>query len=656
MSTASPSLRSTIVADMTASVVVFLVAIPLCLGIALASGAPLFSGLLAGIIGGLVVGSISGSHTSVSGPANSLMPIIATQIAVLGSFEALLLAVMIAGVMQIIAGVCRAGFIAMFMPTSVIKGLLSAIGIILILKQIPHIVGHDSDPEGDMAFAQPDNHNTFSEFLTLFEGQWHLGAAAIGVLSILLLVAWERVPLLKNSPIPGPLAIVVMGLGLSELFAHLGSGWAIGASHLVQVPVAESFSDVRSFLTHPDFSQWAQPPIYAAAVTIALIASLETLLNLEAVDRIDPQRRHSPPSRELVAQGVGNMVAGLVGGIPITSVIVRSSVNVNSGGKTKLATILHGVLLTACILFVPQVLNKIPLSALAGILLVTGFKLASPKLMRQMYSRREVPVRPYIITVLAIVFTDLLIGVLIGLAVARSFILYSSMKQPLRRVLETHVGGDVLRIELANQVSFLNRAAIDRTLNDVQRGGHVLIDAENSIYIDPDVLALVREFKNKTGPARGINVSLRGFRDKYQLQDEIQYVDFSTRATAGTTHARRRARDSCGPATSASRAVSRMNRDLKREVHATADGQHPMAVVLSCMDSRAPVEMLFDVGIGDLFSVRVAGNVSSRKVLASIEYGCVIASAPLVLVMGHTRCGAVGATVQADLRPARCVR
>ncbi|MAX36370.1 MAG: sulfate transporter, partial [Gimesia sp.] len=346
--------------DLIAGLVVFLVALPLCLGIALASGAPLFSGLLSGIIGGIVVGSISGSSTSVSGPAAGLTAIVIAQIAKLGSFEAFLLAVMLGGVIQIVLGIVRAGSLSAFFPSSVIKGLLAAIGVILILKQIPHVVGHDTDPEGDMSFSQPDKENTFSELLTLLEGEIHMGAAVVGLSSIVLLVGWQRIKLLKKSVIPGPLMVVLMGVGLHFLFQRLGGPWAIETSHLVQIPVAESASDLMSFLTFPDFSQWANPAIYTAAVTIAIVASLETLLNLEAVDKLDSENRNSPASRELIAQGVGNVTAGMIGGLPVTSVIVRGSVNVNAGAKTKGSTIFHGILLLIAVALIPMYMNMIP--------------------------------------------------------------------------------------------------------------------------------------------------------------------------------------------------------------------------------------------------------------------------------------------------------
>ncbi|HXV69518.1 MAG TPA: bifunctional SulP family inorganic anion transporter/carbonic anhydrase [Nitrospira sp.] len=635
---------ATLLADFKAGLVVFLVALPLCLGIALASGAPLLSGLLAGIVGGTLVGLFSGSQTSVSGPAAGLTSIVAAQIASLGSFSAFLVAVIFAGLIQIGLGIAQAGFIAAFFPSSVIKGLLAAIGVILVLKQIPHVLGHDLDPEGEMTFQQPDSETTFSELLGLF-GDFQLGASIIGLVSIALMVAWSKWTPLKQSWIPAPLAVVLFGVGANLWFQHLGEPWLIKPSHLVQVPMAGSIAEFLNFLSPPDFSQWATPAIYTAAVTIAIVASLETLLNLQAVDKIDPEQRTSPPSRELLAQGIGNVACGLIGGLPVTSVIVRSSVNINAGGKTKLAAIVHGVLLLVSVPLIPMWLNTIPLSCLAAILLVTGIKLASPALVKQMWSEGRYQFIPFAATVVAIVFTDLLIGILIGLTVSIGFILNSNLRRPMRRFVEKHLGGDVLHIELANQVSFLNRAALSKVLAEVPRNGHVLLDAQNTDYIDPDVLDLIRDYREETGPAHGVEVSLVGFQAKYPFDDQIQYVDYSTREL----------QDSLTPQQvlqllkdghTRFRTGRRLTRDFDRQIRATADGQHPLAVILSCIDSPTPSERVFDLGMGDIFSVRIAGNVSSRKVVASAEYGCAVAGAKLILVMGHTRCGAVTAAVK----------
>lgn len=631
--------------DLLSGLVVFLVALPLCLGVALASNAPLFSGILSGIIGGILVGILSGSQTSVSGPAAGLTVIVASQIATLGSFEAFLMAVFIAGIFQILLSIAQVGYFADFFPSSVIKGLLAAIGVILILKQIPHVLGHDADIISNEAFLQSDNKNTFSElFATWFN--IHPGPALIGVFSVTLLFFWKRVRFLRESKIPGALAVVIIGVIANLLLKHAGSFWDIEPSHLVQVPVADTMGDFFNFLMFPDFSSLTNPAVYSAAVTIAAVASLETLLNIEAVDKLDPLQRNSPPNRELMAQGIGNIVAGLIGGLPMTSVIVRSSVNINSGVKTKLSTIWHGILLFTSVLLIPNVLNLIPLSSLAAILFITGLKLASPKVLKQMWNEGRNQFLPFIVTVIAIVLTDLLIGVLIGLAVAIGFILHSNVRRPIRKVIEKHTTGDeVLHIELPNQVSFFNKPSLENTLYSVPRGGHVLLDATNTDYIDPDILDLIADFKNKTASAHDVILSFVGFKDKYpQLDDHIQYIDFSSRETQDSLTPDR-VLDILKEGNIRFRSGQRLTRDLGRQLNATAEGQFPIAVVLSCIDSRTPTELIFDLSLGDILSVRIAGNVISQKILGSIEFSTAVAGAKLILVMGHTSCGAVKAAV-----------
>ncbi|MDA7878502.1 SulP family inorganic anion transporter, partial [bacterium] len=398
-------------------------------------------------------------------------------------------------------------------------------------------------------------------------------------------------------------------------------------------------------LTFPDFSAWTNPGVYFAAVTIAIVASLETLLNLEAVDKLDPQQRNSPSSRELVAQGVGNTFAGLLGGLPVTSVIVRSSVNVSIGAKSKVSAIFHGVLLVASVLLFPALLNRIPLAALAAILLVTGFRLASPKLFKQMWSQGRYQFAPFIITLVAIVMTDLLIGVIIGLVVSLMFILNSSLRTPVRRVVETKTTGEVLHIELANQVSFLNRAALMRILDKAPSGAELLIDASESDYVDPDILGLIREFKEKTAPARGVQVRLSGFREKYNLKNDGDALD-QAEATL----------KSVSPLDALSilqegnrrfRTGQLLSRKFDRRAVELAQGRSPVAAVLSCSDLRVSPEVLFDMGIGDLFSVRVAGSIIGNKSLGSLEYAIRVDQPKLLIVLGHSLCNAIDASVHA---------
>ena len=630
--------------DLSAGLVVFLVALPLCLGVALASNAPdPIAGLLSGIVGGLVVGWLSGSHTSITGPSPGMIAVVATQIAFLKSFETFLLAVMLCGLIQIGLGIIKAGFISAFFPSSVVKGLLAAIGLLLILKQIPHVLGRDEDPSGDLAFDQRDKENTFTEFVAMLS-DLHLGAAIVGILSVVLLYLWYKNRFLKNSSIPAPLVVVVLGILLNGIFSVTSETLHIGPKHLVQVPIANSFGELASFLRFPDFAQWNNPHIYSAGLTMAIVASLETLLNLTALDKIDPAQRVSPANRELVAQGIGNCILGLIGGIPSSAVIVRGSVNVSAGAKTKVAAVVHGLLIVICVLLLPRVLNQIPLSCLAAILLVTGARLASPELLKRMWDDGRYQFIPFVVTMLSIILTDLLRGILIGLAVSITFILSSNLRKPVRRVVEKHLGGDVLHIQFASQVSFLNRAALEKILREVPRRGHVLLDASHTDYFDPDVLDLIRDFREQIAPAHGVQVSLRGFRRRYHLRDEIQYIDYSTRelqSQLSTAQVLQILKDG----NERFRTDRRLTRDFGRQLDAGAKGQHPLAVVLSCIDSRTPAELIFDLGLGDIFSVRIAGNVISTNVLGSMEYGCAVAGAKVILVMGHTQCGAVTAAV-----------
>ncbi|HEY8401296.1 MAG TPA: SulP family inorganic anion transporter, partial [Cytophagaceae bacterium] len=440
------SLKGNLKYDLSAGLVVFLVAVPLCLGIALASGAPLFSGLIAGIVGGLVIGSFSGSQLSVSGPAAGLTIIVINAISTLGSFETFLCAVFIAGVLQVVMGYAKAGSIAAFFPSAVIKGMLAAIGIILILKQIPHAVGYDMDYEGNLNFLQADDENTISEIFKAF-GAITPGAVVISLVSLILMIYWGKIKWSVAQAIPAPLLVVVFGVVINSLFDSLG--WAdivLGAEHLVQIPVANSFNELLSFFTIPDFSNFKNPQVYGVAITLALVATLETLLNVEAVDKIDPYKRTSPKNRELKAQGIGNMVSGLIGGLPITSVIVRSSVAVNSGGRTKMTAIFHGFLILVAVVLFPTMLNLIPLASLAAILLVTGYKLTTFALYKNFYKQGWDQFLPFIVTVVAIVFTDLLLGILIGMGVSIFFILRRNMKNNFSYQLEEQVDNHKVKI------------------------------------------------------------------------------------------------------------------------------------------------------------------------------------------------------------------
>jgi carbonic anhydrase len=642
--------------DFLAGIIVFLVALPLCLGISIASDADPIAGLISGIVGGIVIGFFSGSQTSVSGPAAGLTAIVAAQIANLPSYEAFLLAVVLGGVVQIGFGLLKAGALSAFFPSSVIKGLLAAIGVILIFKQLPLLFGFSKDmglPFGhaeaivdfekhpdavvDHSHAIGDIIVTFfraMEDVFTFEQGWQLGAISIGLFSLVFLYVWEKIPSLKKSLVPAPLLVVIVGSLLGRGLSQLGDDWQLSPQQLVDVPHGRSLLEFASLIRTPDFSQLTNISVFIAAITIAVVASLESLLNLDAVDKLDKQQRISPPNRELFAQGIGNITAGMLGGIPVTSVVIRGSVNVNAGAETKLSAIFHGVLLLACVVLIPQVLRMIPLSCLAAILLMTGFKLASPKLFTQMADEGRYQFLPFIFTLVAIVLTDLLIGICIGLVLSLLFILHSSLRRPIRRIHEKHIDGDLLHIELGNQVSFLNKASLESALREAPRGSRLLLDARQTDYIDPDVLSLIREFRDKTAPAFDITMQLIGFRQEYKLVDNEESIDFSIQES----------REKLTPDQVIEILVSGnkrfieghpLDRSLLRTSADNGKTSAAIAVIVSGIDSHTPVEMIFDLGMGDAYVVRMPGVVVGPRAIGGAEYAVLVGGAKLVVVMGH---------------------
>lgn len=478
--------------DLSASIVVVLVALPLCLGIALASGAPLFAGIIAGIVGGIVIGLFSGSHLSVSGPAAGLTVIVATAIGKLPVYEAFLLSVVLAGIFQLVLGFLRAGVIGDYIPNAVIKGMLAAIGCILILKQFPHLVGYDADYEGDQAFLQSDNQNTFSEMFRAFRFITP-AAAIIGIASILLLVLWEQ-PFIKKQSflklVPGPLLVVLMGLGIHAWLQSIDPKLTLHREQMVSLPVSKDLPSFFGFFRFPNLSYISHPDVWITAITLAIVASLETLLGIEAVDKLDPLKRVTPPNRELKAQGLGNMVSGLLGGLPLTSVIVRSSANVSAGAKSKLSTILHGIMLGICVILIPEWLNKIPLSALAAILIFTGYKLAKLPLFRDFFQKGWDQFIPFVVTIAAILVTDLLTGILIGIGVGLFFVLRNNFRSA---VLMVHDGNHFL-VRFRKDVSFLNKPIVKKKLEDVPENAAILLDITRADFIDRDIIEEVNNF------------------------------------------------------------------------------------------------------------------------------------------------------------------
>ncbi|MGZ5254495.1 MAG: SulP family inorganic anion transporter [Flavitalea sp.] len=491
--------------DLPASIVVFLVALPLCLGIALGSGAPLFSGIIAGIVGGIVIGALSGSQLSVSGPAAGLTTIVAAAILKLPAFEAFLLAVVLCGAFQIALGFLKAGVIGDYIPGAVIKGMLAAIGLILILKQFPHLIGYDADFEGDESFNQANNENTLSAITNSFRYITPV-AVIIGVICLVFQFSWEKFVSNKTGflkLLPAPLVVVLIGVGINEYLKSTG-GNALIQDHMVNIPVAANAGEFISFFSFPDWSNLSNADVWITAITLALVASLETLLSLEAIDDLDPYQRVSPTNRELKAQGLGNVISGLIGGLPITSVIVRSSANVNAGAKTKMSAIFHGLLLLLSVALIPGILNLIPKSALAAILIFTGYKLAKPTLFKMYYKKGLDQFLPFVITIVAILFTDLLKGVLIGIVVGLFFIIRSNFRSAIFVVNDNNR----YLFRLRKDVSFLNKPIIKRKLEEVPDNSIVLIDASRADFIDKDVVEVIEDFMI-SAPLKNISVELK---------------------------------------------------------------------------------------------------------------------------------------------------
>lgn len=511
--------------DLPASIVVFFVALPLCLGIALASGAPLFSGLIAGIVGGIFVGAASGSQIGVSGPAAGLAAIVLTAIGTLGGFENFLLAVVLGGIIQVIFGILKAGIIGYYFPSSVIKGMLTGIGIIIILKQIPHFFGYDPDPEGDFAFFQVDGENTFSEIFETFNNV-SPGATLVAVLGLAILLLWDKVLSKKGKVfklIQGPLVAVVVGIVFFNLTKE-SDLWGISADHLVSVPIPKDASSFLAQFSFPNFGAISNPQIWITAFTIALVASLETLLCVEATDKLDPEKRVTPTNRELLAQGTGNIISGMIGGLPITQVIVRSSANIQSGGKTKLAAIIHGFFLLISVMLIPTLLNMIPLSVLAAILFIVGFKLAKPSLFKKMYDMGWKQSIPFTVTVLGIVFTDLLMGIGLGLAVGIVVILIKSYQNSHFLHIEDQSNGKHrIKMTFAEEVTFFNKGAILKELDSLPRDTYLELDVRKTRYLDNDIIEILEDFAFK---AKERNIDIKLISERGVVENPDSFIEF----------------------------------------------------------------------------------------------------------------------------------
>lgn len=515
--------------DLPASIVVFFVALPLCLGIALASGAPLFSGLIAGIIGGIVVGVLSGSKIGVSGPAAGLAAIVLVAITALGGYRNFLVAVVLGGVIQLVFGFLRAGIIGYYFPSSVIKGMLTGIGIIIILKQIPHFFGMDKEPQGDFAFLQVDGENTLSELLkainALISGNVSIGATTIAIIAMAILILWSNV--LSNKGkffqlVQGPLVAVAIGILFYVLTKE--SIFNITGDHLVSVPVPENFDGFLGQFSFPNFAAITRADVWVTGFTIALVASLETLLCVEATDKLDPHKNVTPTNRELLAQGTGNILSGLIGGLPITQVIVRSSANIQSGGRTKMAAIIHGFLLLISVIVIPKLLNMIPLSVLAAILFIVGFKLAKPSTFKKMFSLGWKQWVPFIVTIIGIVFIDLLWGIGLGLAVGIFIVLLKSFQNShfLHKEGEDVDDGKI-KMTLAEEVTFFNKGAILKELDTIPSDSYLEIDLINTRYLDYDIVEILEDFALK---AKERNIDIKLISKRGVIENPVSFIEF----------------------------------------------------------------------------------------------------------------------------------
>ena len=687
------SFTDTLPADLRAGLVTFLVALPLCLGIALASGAPPLAGIIAGVVGGVVVGSLSGSSLSVSGPAAGLTTIVAAGILKAGTYEAFLLAVALAGVLQIGLGAVRAGIVADYFPSAVIKGMLASIGLTLILKQIPHALGWDRDTEGDFRFLQADGATTFSEIGAAL-ANIKPGAVLLALLTVGVLLLWQRPPLQRNrvlQNLPGALVAVLLGVGLNALLARVAPGWALQATHLVQFPTL-GVGGLGSLVRLPDFGAIGQGHIWLSAATIAVVASLETLLNVEATDRLDPLHRHTPPNRELLAQGAGNLVSGLLGGIPVTSVIVRSTVNLTAGARTRAAAVIHGVLLLGCVLLIPGLLNRIPLAALAGILLFTGYKLTKPAIYVEQWRLGLTQLLPFVVTIGAVLLTDLLIGIGVGLAVGIFFILKANYQALhfFRREKEPGVT-DKIRIALADHVSFLNKSGIIDILDKLPEDSVVEIDARQSSYIDHDIVEAIENFR-PTARLRNIQLTFHPGRAGYAAMHPTEVAEgralgFETAVDEiagaalpdppGPADALRRpavpplwpssADQPTAPApASAAEPDFRRYRELfannrrwveqKLQLSPTyfedlARGQKPQFLFIGCADSRVTIDSMTGTNPGEIFVHRNIANLvipTDLNVLSVIQYAVAVLKVEHVVVLGHYGCGGVKAAMQRE--------
>lgn len=617
--------------DLPAGIAVFFVAVPLCLGIAHASGAPLISGLITGIIGGVLAGLISNSQLSVSGPAAGLTAIALAGITKLGSFEAFLLATVLAGVLQIIMGSFKAGFIATYIPSTVIKGMLSAIGLILIIKQFPHLIGYDIEAMGvqefndtaqDLNAAKPEGENTLT---ILLEGINNLnqGVLIIGLVSLAFLIVWDKFFQQKFKAVPGALIVVLIGVCINYVYQNFLFVFPLSADHFVNIPKIDSFLEFSHVSTFPDWSAFGKFALYSTAFTIAIVASIETLLSVEAVDKLDPQKRKTPANRELIAQGVGNTLAGLLGGLPMTAVIVRGSVNVSAGAKTKLSTIIHGILIVVAVMFFAQIMNLIPLASLAAVLIYTGYKLLAPEHFWEHYKRGWGQLIPFAVTVLAIVFSDLLVGVTIGVVTSLVFIVMEDYKGT---VLTVNDLGKRRRIVLGENITFLHKPKLVKIFDEMPNDLIVEIDGSRNFYIDKDILEVIEDFKQQA-PQKNIELIIGGIK-----QMENEDLQESMRKSYERLF------------TNNEKWVAARTAEDPEYFTKQAVGQTPQYLFIGCSDSRVPANEITGTDAGEMFVHRNVANLivnTDINMLSVVQYSVEVLNVKHIIVCGHYGCGGV---------------
>lgn len=630
--------------DFLASLVSFLVVVPICLGVAVASNAPAASGIISCMIGAFIIGFISESKLSISTPTSSVMAVLLAAAASLGGYPELLCAIVLAGVFQMLFGFFRLGMIANYIPVIVIKGLLCAIGVLIIIKQLPVVIGYSMDLNKIYQVIHIENSASHLRDFAIPEMHLNISCIIISAISLFILTSWHRVKHKKLSQVPATCIAVLVAVVINYIWMKVSPQLYLPKEYLVSFPISDSITDIGLGKNHPKLSTLYNPDVYFFAMMIAMVTSLETLLNLEGVEKLDKNHRYSSRNRELAAQGIANIVCGIFGGIPLTVSIVSSSLNITSGAKTKLSSFFLGVLLLLSLWILDDWLRFIPMPVLAAILLHTGYTLIKPKSFKAIYMQGYTYLIPFILTVLFIVFTNILLGVIVGLVASVGFILKQHSKNCFTVYNEKRLYAKVHRYVLPQHVTFLNRAAIIQELNHIPHNSKIIIDARYAEYIDDDIIEIIKESKAAL-KEKGILVNLEGFKKHYDIDNLEMFTDVTTHDV----------QNSLTPnkillmlKEGNKRFINNtpVHKNYKKEISATSQYQHPLAVIFSCIDSRVPVEVVFDLSLGDVFVARVAGNVVDNNILASVEYACHVAGAKLIIVLGHKNCGAIQSACQ----------